>query len=116
MATKRNRDTANACTAAKIKREARRQTIRKIVLDEICTEFCNCPASFKGCRSGDPPNAVILLGCVYQKSIANHLNAHNIPMLSGKTGKWQVSTVGNLFREEKKQLGGIRPPNLVKGL
>lgn len=101
--TKLKRNTAPARLVAAKPKGAKREAKKWEIIEVMCPDFCN-PDNEGCCRESSPPNSVMLLGCLSQRSIADHLNHAGIETLRGKTGSWQATLVGNVFKEELKQL------------
>lgn len=97
---KPNRDTEPARLAAIASKDAKRAAKKQEIINEMCPEFCKRASGNGCCRDGIPPESVILIGCIGLKTIADHLNHWDIETVTGKTGTWQASTVGNVFKEE----------------
>jgi hypothetical protein len=100
MGMERKRNTEPARLAAISSKYDKRAAKKREIINEMCPEYCKSHVSEGCCRDGTPPKGAVLLGCVKLKTIANHLNTWHRKTLTGKTGTWQASTVGNVFKEE----------------
>ena len=102
---KMKRDTAPAIQAAAKSKGEKREAKKWEIINLMCTDWCEPePDQECFCRESAPPKGVLLLGCISMSFIVDHLNHKGIETLSGKTGKWQVTLLRNVFKEEYEQL------------
>ncbi|GAB3369052.1 hypothetical protein GCM10027567_00960 [Spongiibacter taiwanensis] len=79
------------------------------MLKSVCPDFCDYHGDGGGCSGGQPPNGVILVGCMSLNAIASHLthSPYRVKTLTDRD-HWQASQVRNLFREEREALRALK--------